>query len=71
MRLLALSYELLSTQSALQSCQGISPQPPPVFIIYWDDATAATAPVCSPHTITGMMRRQPQHQCAHHTLSSI
>jgi len=28
---IALSYVLLYTQSTLQSCQGISPQPPPVW----------------------------------------
>ncbi len=42
---------LLDTQSALQSCGGVSPQPPPVCSIHLDDVTAATA----------------QPQCAHHT----
>ncbi len=43
---------LLYTQSALQSCVGVSPQPPPVCSIHLDDATAATG---------------QQRQCAHHT----
>ncbi len=43
---------LLYTQSALQSCRGVSPQPPPVCSIHLDDATAATG---------------QRHQCAHHT----
>ncbi len=42
----------LYTQSALQSCGGVSPQPPPVCSIHLDDATAATG---------------QQRQCAHHT----
>ncbi len=33
---------LLYTQSTLQSCGGVSPQPPPVCNIHLDDATAAT-----------------------------
>ncbi len=43
---------LLHTQSALQSCGGVSPQPPPVCSIHLDDATAATG---------------QRRQCAHHT----
>ncbi len=43
---------LLYTQSALQSCGGVSPQPPPVFSIRLDDATAATG---------------QRRQCAHNT----
>ncbi len=43
---------LLYTQSALQSCGGVSPQPPPVCSIHLDDATAATG---------------QQRQYAHHT----
>ncbi len=43
---------LLYTQSALQSCGGVSPQPPPVCSIHLDDATAATG---------------QWHQYAHHT----
>ncbi len=43
---------LLYTQSALQSCGGISPQPPPVCSIHLDDATVATG---------------QRHQCAYHT----
>ncbi len=43
---------LLYTQNALQSCGGVSPQPPPVCSIHLDDATAATG---------------QRHQCAHHT----
>ncbi len=43
---------LLYTQSALQSCGGVSPQPPPVCSIHLDDATAATG---------------QRRQCAHHT----
>ncbi len=43
---------LLYTQSTLQSCGGVSPQPPSVCSIDLDDATAAT----------GQWR-----QCAHHT----
>ncbi len=35
-------FVLLYTQSALQSCGGVSPQPPPVCSIHLDDATAAT-----------------------------
>ncbi len=40
------------TQIALQSHEGVSPQPPPVRSIHLDDATAATA---------------QQRQYAHHT----
>ncbi len=43
---------LLYTQSDLQSCGGVSPQPPPVCSIHLDDATAATG---------------QRRQCAHHT----
>ncbi len=43
---------LLYTQSALQSCGGVCPQPPPVCSIHLDDATAATG---------------QRRQCAHHT----
>ncbi len=43
---------MLYTQSALQSCGGVSPQPPPVCCIYLDDAMAATG---------------QRRQCAHHT----
>ncbi len=43
---------LLYTQSALQSCGRVSPQPPPVCSIHLDDATAATG---------------QRRQCAHHT----
>ncbi len=43
---------LLYTQSTLQSCGGVSPQPPPVCSIHLDDATAATG---------------QRRQCAHHT----
>ncbi len=43
---------LLYTQSALQSCGGVSPQPPPVCSIHLDDAMAATGQRC---------------QCARHT----
>ncbi len=43
---------LLYTQSALQSCGGVSPQPSPVFSIHLDDATA----------VIGQRR-----QYAHHT----
>ncbi len=39
---IALYCVLLYTQSALQSCGGVSPQPPPVCSIHLDDATAAT-----------------------------
>ncbi len=49
---IALYYVLLYTQSALQSCGGVSPQPPPVCSIHLDDATAATG---------------QRRQCAHHT----
>ncbi len=49
---IALSCVLLYTQSALQSCGGVSPQPPPVCSIHLDDATAATG---------------QRRQCAHHT----
>ncbi len=49
---IALYCVLLYTQSALQSCGGVSPQPPPVCSIHLDDATAATG---------------QRHQCAHHT----
>ncbi len=38
--------------TALQSCGGVSPQPPPVCSIHLDDATAATG---------------QRRQCAHHT----
>ncbi len=43
---------LLYTQSASQSCGGVSPQPPPVCSIHLDDVTAATG---------------QRRQCAHHT----
>jgi len=43
---------LLYTQSTLQSCGGVSPQPPPVCSIHLDDTTAATG---------------QRRQCAHHT----
>ncbi len=43
---------LLCTQSTLQSCGGVSPQPPPVCSIHLDDATAATG---------------QRRQCVHHT----
>ncbi len=49
---LALYCVLLYTQSTLQSCGGVSPQPPPVCSIHLDDATAATG---------------QRRQCAHHT----
>ncbi len=49
---IALYCVLLYTQSALQSYEGVSPQPPPVCSIHLDDATAATA---------------QRRQCAHHT----
>ncbi len=49
---IALYCVLLYTQSALQSCGGFSPQPPPVCSIHLDDATAATG---------------QRRQCAHHT----
>ncbi len=49
---IALYCVLLNTQSALQSCGGVSPQPPPVCSIHLDDATAATG---------------QRRQCAHHT----
>ncbi len=49
---IALFCVLLYTQSALQSCGGLSPQPPPVCSIHLDDATAATG---------------QRRQCAHHT----
>ncbi len=49
---IALYCVLLYTQSALQSYEGVSLQPPPVCSIHLDDATAATA---------------QQRQCAHHT----
>ncbi len=49
---IALYCVLLYTQSALQSCGGVSPQPPPVCSIHLDDMTAATGQRC---------------QCAHHT----
>ncbi len=49
---IALYCVLLYTQSALQSCSGVSPQPPSVCSIHLDDATAATV---------------QRHQCAHHT----
>ncbi len=39
---IALYCALLYTQSALQSCGGVSPQPPTVCSIHLDDATAAT-----------------------------
>ncbi len=39
---IALYCVLLYTQSALQSCGGVSPQPPPVCSIHLDDVTAAT-----------------------------
>ncbi len=43
---------LLYTQSALQSCGGVSPQQPPVCSIHLECATAAT---------------RQWRQCAHHT----
>ncbi len=49
---IALYCVLLYTQSALQSCGGVSPQPPPVCSIHLDDATAATG---------------QRRQSAHHT----
>ncbi len=49
---IALYCVLLYTQSALQSYEGVSLQPPPVCSIHLDDATAATV---------------QQRQCAHHT----
>ncbi len=49
---IALYCVLLYTQSALQSNEGVSLQPPPVCSIHLDDATAATAQL---------------RQCAHHT----
>ncbi|KAG1953554.1 hypothetical protein F2P79_010043 [Pimephales promelas] len=49
---------LLAALIRARALTGISPQPPPVFIIYWDDATAATAPVCSPHTIVERRERE-------------
>ncbi len=49
---IALYCVLPYTQSALQSCGGVTPQPPPVCSIHLDDATAATG---------------QRHQCAHHT----
>ncbi len=49
---IALYCVLLYTQSSLQSCGGVSPQPPPVCSIHLDDATAATG---------------QRRQCAHHT----
>ncbi len=49
---IALYCVLLYTQSALQSCGGVSPQPPLVCSIHLDDATAA---------------RVQRHQCTHHT----
>ncbi len=49
---IALYCVLLYTQSALQSYEGVSPQPPPVCSIHLDDATVATA---------------QRRQCAHHT----
>jgi len=52
---LALSYDLLYTQSALKSYQGISPQTTQMCSIHLDNVTAATTmvPVCSPHTAIG------------------
>ncbi len=50
---IALYCVLLYTQNTLQSCGGVSPQPPPVCIIHFDDAMAATGrltPVRSPLT---------------------
>ncbi len=52
---IALYSVLLYTQSALQSCGGVSPQPPPVCSIHLDDATAATG---------------QRRQCARHTLAT-
>ncbi len=49
---IALYCVLLYTQSALQSYEGVSPQPPPVCSIHLDDATASTG---------------QRRQCAHHT----
>ncbi len=49
---IALYCVLLYTQSALQSYEGVSLQPPPVCSIHLDDATAATG---------------QRRQCAHHT----
>ncbi len=48
---IALYCVLLYTQSALQSCGGVSPEPPPVCSIHLDDATTATG---------------QRHQCTHH-----
>ncbi len=39
---IALYCVMLYSQSALQSCGWVSPQPPPVCSIHLDDATAAT-----------------------------
>ncbi len=50
--IIALYCVLLYTQNTLQSCGGVSPQPPPVCRIHLDDAMAATG-----------WRRQ----CAHHS----
>ncbi len=47
---IALYCVLLYTQSALQSYEGVSLQPPPVCSIHLDDATAATAQQRSPHS---------------------
>ncbi len=64
---------LLYTQSALQSCGGVSPQPPPVCSIHLDDTTAATGQrrQCTHHTpATGGEERERKNQssvCAHHT----
>ncbi len=49
---IALYCVLLYTQSALQSYEGVSLQPPPVCSIHLDDAMAATG---------------QRRQCAHHT----
>ncbi len=48
---IALYCVLLYTQSVLQPCGGVSPQPPPVYSIHLDDAAAATG---------------QRRQCTHH-----
>ncbi len=54
---IALYCVLLYTQSALPSRGGgVSPQPPPVYSIHLDDATAATG---------------QRRQCAHHTPATL
>ncbi len=49
---IALYCLLLYTQSILQPCGGVSPQPPPVYSIHLDYAAAATG---------------QRRQCTHHT----